>query len=142
MHRILRPTLDLQTDGNGLIAPEAFSHVHHPALALAVALFQLLASGGQAVDERGAQAVRGFVAFHQHAVRLLQAERKCGSWVQGCVNWVRVFRAWGIASGGGGLRRTDVFAGAWHGEVEQWWDSFEEWTQLYLCRSSMLLRVR
>lgn len=79
MNRILRPSFDLQTDGDGLISPEAFSHIHHPPLALAVAPFQLLASGGQAVDERGAQAVGRFVAFDQHAVRLLQAERKCGS---------------------------------------------------------------
>lgn len=79
MTRVLRPALNLQTDGDGLVPPKAFSHVHHAPLAVAVALFQLLAPGGQGVDERRPQAVGGFVAFNQHAIRLLQAERKCSS---------------------------------------------------------------
>ena len=79
MNGILSATLNLKADGDGLIAAEAFPHVDHAALALPVALFQLLAPSRQGVDERGAQAVRRFVALDQHAVRLLQAERQCRS---------------------------------------------------------------
>lgn len=58
---------------NGRVAAEALAHVDHAALALAVALFQLLALQRECVDEGLAQAVGGFVAMDHDAVGLLEA---------------------------------------------------------------------
>lgn len=73
MTRIVCASLNLGAGGNGLVSPEALAHVNHAALALAVALFELLAPGRERVDERGAQAVGGCVLVDHDAVGVLEA---------------------------------------------------------------------
>lgn len=46
--------LNLFTDSDRLVPSESLAHVHHAAFAFAVAFFELLAAGGEGVDERGA----------------------------------------------------------------------------------------
>lgn len=81
-HALRLPTtrLQLRRDRDGLVAPEALAHINHALLALAVAALQLLALSGERVGEWRAQAVDGFVAVHEHAVRVLEALRERGAW--------------------------------------------------------------
>lgn len=72
-------TSNLLTYSYWLIPSKSLPHIHHPALALSVALFELLAFRGQRVDERRTKAVRGFVAVDHHAIGFLEALRECSS---------------------------------------------------------------
>lgn len=78
--RVIGTGLELHTRGDGLVAPESLAHVNHAALALAVALLELLAACGQRVDERGAKAVGGRVLVDHDAVGVLQAFGQCGTY--------------------------------------------------------------
>lgn len=56
-----------------LVAAKPFPHIDHAALALAVAPRELLAAGGQGVEEVGAlEAVGGGVAVLEDAVGVLE----------------------------------------------------------------------
>lgn len=60
-------------EGDGLVAAESLAHVDHTASALAIAFAELLASGGEGLNERGAQAIRRRVALYHDAFAFLQA---------------------------------------------------------------------
>ena len=73
--RIAGARFKFQTRRNRFVAAESLAHIDHAALTLAVALLQLLASGGERVDEWRSQAVGRFVAFDEDAVAILEAYR-------------------------------------------------------------------
>lgn len=75
---------------HGHVAAEALAHVDQAALALAEALLELLALGGEAVDEGFAEAVGGAVALDHYAFGFLEAlgERiACGRSMLIMWNW-------------------------------------------------------
>lgn len=74
MDGILRSTFDFLTDRYRLIPTKSLSHVYHTSFALAVALFQLLATCRKSVEQWWTQAVGGFVSLYQDAIGLLKAE--------------------------------------------------------------------
>lgn len=69
---VIRASFKLDAAGNGLVATESFAHVNQAALAFSVALLQLLASCGQSVDKRRAEAIGGAVALDHDAVTVLK----------------------------------------------------------------------
>ncbi len=63
-----RSSFQLLAHSNGLVAPETLPHIDHAALALAVALLELLAFGGHRIEEGLSKAVGGLVPVHHNAV--------------------------------------------------------------------------
>lgn len=63
-----------------MVSPEAFAHVDHASLALAEATLQLLALGGEGVDQGRGEAFDGGVAVDEDAVAVLEAVGECRAW--------------------------------------------------------------
>lgn len=55
-------------DADGLVAAEAFAHVHHAPLALPEAALELLALGGERFEEGRREAFEGRVPGDEDAV--------------------------------------------------------------------------
>lgn len=101
--RRFRLRVHILRHADGLVAAEAFAHVDHAALALAVAALELLALRRQRVDQRRPQAVFGRVPVDHDAVGGLETGGEGLAW--------EGLEGWGEGEGG----RTDVFAGGGHG---------------------------
>jgi hypothetical protein len=71
--RIVCASLNLDTWSNRLVATKSFAHIDQASLAFSISLLQLLASGGEGIDEWRAKAVGGGVALDHDTVALLEA---------------------------------------------------------------------
>jgi len=77
--RVVCAGLELHTRGDRLVAAESFAHIDQPTFTLSVSFLQLLASGGEGIDERRAKAIGGAVALDHDTVALLEAFGQCGT---------------------------------------------------------------